>query len=1231
MTRLFAALLISMLPLAAQTSSLQGLVVDGQSAAVPEAVVTATNIATSAARKTVTNATGAYSLLQMAPGNYKIVVEKPGFRSDAAEIELLINTPATLNVQLTLGAVTETVNVMAETTSINTQNAAIGNPFNETQVKEIPLQTRNVVALLGVQAGVSSSGQVLGSRPDQNNVLLDGVDVNDNQGANGFNAVLPIPLDSVQEFRTTVAGLGADLGRSGGGQVSIVTKGGSNQFHGSAYEYNRNTLTEANDWFSNRAGVPRSALIRNQYGASLGGPVLKNRVFFFFNYEARKDRSASSKTANVPTSSFAAGNVQVVLKDGRTVTLSPQDVVNIDPLHIGASSYVLNLMKQYPAGNNPLGGTDKGLNFNQLLFNAPNTLDNHVMVARMDYNIDSAGRHSIMVRGTLNGAGQDSTLAQFPGQSAASRTLDNSRGLAARYTTVITPQLVNVLSYGYTRLGNSATGNQSVIPTFGFTTLTPTARPSQRHAPTTNLTDDLTWSKGRHTVQFGINFRFIDNDRLAFTNVPSYSFNRNTLLGLGADIDADVLAYLQPTYGGGIALSSATNVTNAFGTLLGLLNNFGATYNFGKTGSIIPFGQPVATNFGDKEYEGYAQDSFKWKRNFTVTYGIRYSIFGVPYEKTGLQVVPTTSLSQYFAERNGGQLAGIPSYALPNAYITYALGGPANNKPGYYPTEYNNFAPRLSMAYTPDSGSMLEKIMGKSSAFRVGGGIVYDHYGSAMAASFASSGSPGLASTVAQPVNTNFTTGFRYTGGGLPTLPSVAGGAFPYTPPLIQGGFTTYSGVSSDLKAPYSYVLNATYSRPLSRGTTLEIGYAGRLSHRGILNQDFAQPMTKFTDPKSGQSWAQAATQLAQLYNSGLTAAQVKANPSLVPTQPFFENVFAGSRNQYITGSPSANFFYDVYGNYSGSYLDGLNDMDRIRLPNGTCIAAPGCNTFFPLQNSGLDAYVNAGKAAYHAATVVVRRAVTHGWGYDFNYTFSHALDNGSASETSGGAALQDAFNPNAFRGPSDFDARHTISANAVVEIPVGKGKALLGHIPGWLDYMIGGWQAITLYTFRTGLPMNCTDSGVYNVNYDNSAYCIVKPGSSLPANGFTFDNTGIPSIFSNPSAVNSVVASNPGQVGTRGMFRGPRLWTDDISISKSFRLPKEGHRIQIRAEAYNAFNHENFGNPSLNMASPTTFGEITSSAAVNGASTTTGTPSTSSTTPNSGARVMQFALRYEF
>src|ERR1700689_4470290 len=298
MTRSAIALLAGALSLAAQSSSsLQGVITDSQGSAIPEAVVTAKNQGTSAERKTVTNSLGEYGLLQMQPGTYVGSVEKPGFRMERADLILQVDTPSTLNIKLEVGQVSETVNVTASATVVNTENASVGNPFTETQVKEIPLQTRNVVALLSVQPGVTSSGQVVGSRPDQNNVLLDGVDVNDNVGANGFNAVLPIPLDSVQEFRTTVAGVGADLGRSAGGQLAIVTKGGTNQFHGSLYEYNRNTDFAANSWFSNRAGTPRAALNRNQYGAALGGPVLKKKVLFFFNYEGRKDRSATAKTS----------------------------------------------------------------------------------------------------------------------------------------------------------------------------------------------------------------------------------------------------------------------------------------------------------------------------------------------------------------------------------------------------------------------------------------------------------------------------------------------------------------------------------------------------------------------------------------------------------------------------------------------------------------------------------------------------------------------------------------------------------------------------------------------------------------------------------------------------------------------------------------------------------------------------------------------------------------------
>src|SRR6185369_1678134 len=158
------------------------------------------------------------------------------------------------------------------------------------------------------------------------NVTLDGANVNDNRGTDGFNSVLQIPLDSVQEFRTTIAGQGADLGHTSGGQVSIVTKSGTNTFHGSLYEYNRNTDFEANDWFSNRAHVARPALIRNQYGASFSGPIQKNRLFFFYNFEGRKDRSQSSATATVPSDSFRQGIVKVLLKSGQTVSLTPTDV-----------------------------------------------------------------------------------------------------------------------------------------------------------------------------------------------------------------------------------------------------------------------------------------------------------------------------------------------------------------------------------------------------------------------------------------------------------------------------------------------------------------------------------------------------------------------------------------------------------------------------------------------------------------------------------------------------------------------------------------------------------------------------------------------------------------------------------------------------------------------------------------------------------------------------------------
>jgi hypothetical protein len=223
--------------------------------------------------------------------------------------------------------------------------------------------------LLSIQPGVTPTGEVLGARRDQNNVTLDGVDANDNQnsginattstltngsnangvpGEAGFNAALPVPLDSVQEFRVTVGGQGADQGRSSGGQVTLITKSGSNQYHGSLYEFNRNTATTANNWFSNRAGVKREALVRNQFGGSVGGRIFRDRAFFFLNYEQRIDASAQARTRNVPTESLKQGILTFVLSDGSTQRLTPADIKNVDPLGRGVSPAMLQYLSFYP-------------------------------------------------------------------------------------------------------------------------------------------------------------------------------------------------------------------------------------------------------------------------------------------------------------------------------------------------------------------------------------------------------------------------------------------------------------------------------------------------------------------------------------------------------------------------------------------------------------------------------------------------------------------------------------------------------------------------------------------------------------------------------------------------------------------------------------------------------------------------------------------------------------------
>jgi len=1244
---------------AQSTSSLHGVVTDAQNAIVPGAVVGLNSATTGLSRQEVTDNSGAFQFLQMMPGEYTLTVAKPGFSTATQQhVVLQVNTPATLNVQLEVGTTGQTVNVSAEASTISTSDAEMGNAFTEHSIRQLPLDTRNVVQLLSLQPGVTSTGEVMGSRRDQNNITLDGVDVNDNensgiggvadfgstQGSNtqpsssdspvsGFNSVLPIPLDSVQEFRVTVAGQGADEGRSSGGQVVLLTKSGTNQLHGSAYEYNRNTITAANSWFNNRDGVGITPLNRNQFGASLGGPIKKDRIFYFFNYERRIDASSAAVERQVPTESLKQGNLTFADTNGSVYTLSPSQIKQIDPLGIGVNQAYMNILKQYPVGNDPAYGADGGLNFTGYRFNAPDALDNRAYVGKMDFILDGAGKQTLSIRGTLSNANQDqpSALAQFPGQGPASELLNNSKGIAATYTAILTPTLINNLTFGYTRQGLAYSGTSGDAFTLG--PLDPlqnyAARANGRILPVNNIVDTLTWTKGKHTITTGLNFRIMTNNKFTYSqSYPSYGFNVNVAVGLGEDIDTNLANYMAAHTGNSnFALNDTYNDASALGILLGLVNNTQVTYQVGKGGTLLPQGAPDARAFAMREYEGFVSDQWRVSRELTITLGLRYTNDPPPYEANGLQVAPNIGLNQYFGQRDFLGSQGVPSNAMPNAILSYNLNGPVNGKPSWYNPDDNNFGPRFALAYSPkDRGGLLQAIFGNNGVFRAGGAMLYDRFGSELITEFDQFGSFGLATTLNNPVSYTFTTSPRYNG-TVPALPTAPATGFPYTPPDVNGIVGEFQGIYPNLQSPYSILLNASFARELPGKLTLEISYAGRLSRKLLLQGDVYTPLENLLDPASGQTWTTSMTAIRNTYNSvcsslgnntqncspSAAGQAVMNNPSLVPNNPYIQDMFAPLKNFFFPGSASANYFYGIYDVYNGSYLDMLHSVDRIQgqyTAPGTCASKYGCYTFFAPQGSSMPTWMNAGDADYNAGTVSLRRAFSQGLSMDFNYTLSHSIDNASAAEGSSGqdgAVIQNIFNPGQFRGSSDFDIRNQVNIDAVYELPVGKGKPFWSNAPGWANEFFGGWQLSSIMRFSSGLPSVIQGNQTWDTNYWQNSLAI-PTGSFKTQTGY--DTNGNPSLFANTGMISNFADQYPGNVGTRALVRLAGMKNFDIAIAKSFPLPWEGHRIQFRAEAYNAFNNVNFIQPSLALSNPGTFGEY------------------QNTMP---PREMQFALRYEF
>jgi hypothetical protein len=1302
---------------------LHGQVTDQTGATVSGATVVATDLASGAQHTATTDNAGEYNFVQLAPSTYKVEVSKDGFKSYSAEkVSVLVATPTSLDVKLELGSVSDHVVVESSVAiSLNTQDATVGNAVDENQVKTLPFLARNVVNLLTLQPGVVFTGQsdtdrlgqgsietldpregaVDGVRGNQTNITLDGVDSNDWQNQSAFSSALPVTLDSVQEFRVTTTNANATDGIVGGAQVNLVTKSGSNDFHGNARWYYRTSGTAANDFFNNTNGTPRGLDQRNIFGGSLGGRIIKDRLFFFLDNEERRD-SVSATLAlprQVPSDALRHGVLEYDCKgqagcptvpttvkgaDGTPVTipanaygLSPAQFQASDPAGIGVNPAMLTYMQLLPNGNNPSLAFDGGFSFNALGFNSPEATKDNIYIARLDYLLTRNGHHTIFWRGSLRGLKTDLLPAQFPGQADAAQLLNNSRGFAVQYQGQFSPTVVNTVRYGYTREGVTQSGTVGTL--FSVRTFSNVvdfgARPFGRTVPVHNINDDLSWTRGKHSLQLGGAFYKVrNNNNNALNSFPGFDVNNGFCIKVCADYN------LGPTGANAPAPNDPTSFIRAYMMLTGSITEVFATVFATPSGTFQPPGTIEQRHFAENLYEVYAQDSWKIKPNVTLTYGLRYGYETPPWEVNGFQVTPTVDIGQWFKQRETNMNNGIPSSASP--LLSWGLAGKANHGANsWFRPDYKNFAPRLALAWSPGYQDGLLKAvfggLGKSS-LRFGAGIFYDRIGESLAVDSDQNGSPG---TATQLINgsTQFSlkSAPRFSGtctaaGACTGLPAVgppffnlpATAQFPFTPDANTKnlGFAVDPG----LRTPYTIHLTTSFQRELPKGVVLDVTYVGTLGRRLLGKADFAQYLN-IRDPQSKQDLFSAYRQIATIANAKLSGPAAINPTDFTPTGlpsiqpiPFFTNMLPNMPQFAATALGDPNYgnltptqaFYawsviaSGVGSGSATWSCALFPMDSVSVPgtNGFGLPSPWNTTvdpqgkglvLFQPQFSQIGAWTNWANSNYHSLQVSVRKNAGFG-SFAFNYVFSKSIDNDSAAENadllnpnvSNGTVqglIQNPFDLRLNRAVSDFNLKHNFNGYMVFDLPFGHGRRWGHNANRIIDAAIGGWEITGAGRWRSGFPQSPSNGFNFPTNFflttDGTLTGSLRTSLTRheSASGATVaSQIGTVNLFSNAKdALSHIGFTLPGLPGSRNSLVGPAYASLDMGLHKSFRLWSERTRLQFRATAFNVLNSVNFSDlgVSLDPTSPATFGQITSTAG----------------TARGGGRDMEFAARFEF
>jgi hypothetical protein len=1126
------------------TGAIAGLVKDPTGAAVAGAKVTITDADRGTTFASSTNGQGEFVAGPLKIGRYNVTVEKTGFKKAVVgPVAVDVQARPEVDVTLQVGSITETMTVTTQGPQLETETSELGQVVGTHTITSLPLNGRNYAQLAQLTAGVAptepgSRAELSfgfssnGARSLQNNFLLDGVDNNANLGdlLNGSTYVIQPSVDAIAEFKVQTNAYSAEFGRGNGAIMNAVIKSGTNELHGDVYEFLRNDKLDGRNAFDQ----VRQPYKQNQFGATLGGPIIKNRTFFFVDYEGSRIRSANPQTLLLPTPTQLAGNfadqlttTSVDFTDttglfGAVNAVYPVRDCSGNPTFQGEIFNAQVTRQVTPSGNYPTGlcGVPVGVNgtgaptniippgsINQTaanlvaLFpqpNAPNLANGNNYLVDPINQID---QNSFDVRVDQTISRNDAFFTRFSyedqpkhipgpfnnfldGGGFTGGDIENSyRSVAVSETHLFSANLANEFRLGYNRV------NSHRIEPYANTDVS-----SQLGLKGVPYQPGI---GGLPAMCFGIIGTCIGASPFQPSKEIQNSYvlteNLNWVHGrhsakFGVEIRREEFTIFQPSFARG-TLTFAVDFTNN----PALPNNPDGSPTGGSDIATWLLGIPDSANlvslhnidYFRQIYAGYVQDDIRATSRLTLNLGLRYELFR-PITERNNQQANFDFRSDSLVMPDGQNAALTPTIA---SVIPVLRNAPA----GLIDADYRNFAPRLGVAYR-----ITDKLV-----LRSGYGIFY---GGQENGPF-SNPSPG------------------------------------FNPPF----FSSEAFISQNSCYTTQLGFFPSNANPIDPATCA-IGFPNLLINN-FWKDGF--PLTSLSDPNS---------------------------PSLFSLDPHLKTPYAQQWHLEFQYQLPGETVIDL--SYAGSRGDRLfSFFNGNQYPHGFAINGP--RPFTPPASSnvmvgGIPTFRSNAYSNYHSLQAHIEKRLSHGLQFEASYTYSHALDDASSADLGSlnNGDFRDQLNPALDYGNADFDVRHHFVASYMYELPFGKGHAFGGNASGFLNQLIGNWQVAGIISASTGNYFTLTDP-TSNIGVDcggNVLYNCARPNqvadpNIIPRGAATFFNTG--AFVSNTTV---------GTLGTEGrnVVRGPGYQEWDFSIFKSFPI-SEHQRFEFRAEAFNVANHVNW------------------------------------------------------